>query len=172
MSFSAAPGNRINTRITTGYWRDRLQIQSEQSLYHQYEQLEKTGCLANFYIAAGLKEGFREGFFFADSDAYKWLEAACLSLADTPDPKLANLVDEFISVLESAQSADGYLYTYNQIHFPSSRWQNLQVEHELYCMGHLIEAGVTHYQTTGSDHLLRLVCKTADLIVDYIHERI
>ena len=26
---------------------------------------------------------------------------------------------------------DGYLFTYNQLHFPGTRWQNLQIEHEL-----------------------------------------
>ena len=45
-----------------------------------------------------------------------------------------------------SQADDGYIFTYNQIHFPGTRWINLQIEHELYCHGHLIEAGVSHYK--------------------------
>jgi DUF1680 family protein len=151
--------------LTNGYWFERLQVNAGQALYHQYNKLEETGCLLNFRLAAGTAEGFREGFFFADSDAYKWLEAAVLSLASKPDSQLQLLVDDFISVIEAAQEQDGYLYTYNQIHFSGSRWQNLQVEHELYCLGHLIEAGVTHFTETGSDRLLLVARKAADLLV-------
>lgn len=40
-------------------------------------QLEASGCIANFRIAAGEFDSWREGWFFADSDAYKWLYALC-----------------------------------------------------------------------------------------------
>jgi DUF1680 family protein len=39
------------------------------------------------------------------------------------------------------------------------------VEHELYCHGHLIEAGVSHYESTGRRDLLDLCIKAADLLV-------
>jgi DUF1680 family protein len=60
---------------------------------------------------------------------------------------------------------DGYIFTYNQIHFPGQRWVNLQIEHELYCHGHLIEAGVSHYEATGRKDLLDLCIKAANLLV-------
>jgi DUF1680 family protein len=60
---------------------------------------------------------------------------------------------------------DGYIFTYNQIHFPGQRWVNLQVEHELYCLGHLIEAGVSHLEATGRRDLLDICIKAADLLV-------
>ncbi|HOQ69986.1 MAG TPA: glycoside hydrolase family 127 protein [Anaerolineaceae bacterium] len=150
---------------TCDFWKSRLNMNSEEAIFYQWEQLEKTRCIDNFRIAAGLKEGFREGYFFADSDAYKWLDAASRILARHPDPKLMALVDSFIELLSKAQCEDGYLYTYNQIHFGSSRWQNLQIEHELYCMGHLIEAGVSHFEATAKDTLLKIVRRTADLLV-------
>ena len=34
--------------------------------------------------------------------------------------------------------------------FPACAGSNLQIEHELYCHGHLIEAGVSHYEATGA----------------------
>ena len=50
-------------------------------------------------------------------------------------------MDDLIALLESCPGSDGYFFTYNQIHFPDTRWVNLMIEHELYCHGHLIEAG-------------------------------
>lgn len=151
--------------VADPFWSPRLAVNAEKAIFHQWEQLEVTRCIDNFRIAAGEKDGFREGFFFADSDAYKWLDAASRIYALRPDPKLGSLMDSFIDVLRRAQMPDGYLFTYNQIHFPGQRWVNLQIEHELYCHGHLIEAGVSHYTATGRRDLLDLCIHAADLLV-------
>ena len=152
-------------RITGGFWGKRLEMNAGEAIFYQWEQFEQSRCIDNFRIAAGQKEGFREGYFFADSDAYKWLDAASRILAANSDSKLKQLVNDLISLLESVQTPDGYLYTYNQIHFPGQRWVNLQIEHELYCLGHLIEAGVSHHSATGETRLLDLVRRAADLLV-------
>ncbi len=151
--------------ISKGFWGERAALNCEIAIFYQWQQLESTHCIDNFRIAAGLIEGFREGFFFSDSDAYKWLDAASRLLANDDNPKLCKLVDDFIEILEAAQEADGYLYTYSQIHFKGQRWVNLQVEHEFYCLGHLIEAGISHYEATGEKRLFNLATKAADLLV-------
>jgi DUF1680 family protein len=153
------------TKITAGYWKDRLEVNASQAIFHQWDQLEASGCIRNFRIAAGEVEGCHIGWFFADSDAYKWLEAGSRILTDHPDPRLAALVEGFIALLAKAQIPDGYLFTYNQINFPTVRWQNLQIEHELYCHGHLIEAGVAHFEATGRTDLLEIARRAADRIV-------
>jgi DUF1680 family protein len=152
-------------KINDSFWSPRLGVNAEKAIFHQWKQLEATRCIENFRIAAGEKDGFREGFFFSDSDAYKWLDAASRIYALNADPQLASLMDSFIVLLARAQMPDGYIFTYNQIHFPNQRWVNLQVEHELYCHGHLIEAGVSHYEATGYQDLLDLCIKSADLLV-------
>ncbi len=131
------------------FWSPRLEINANRAIFHQWEQLEASGCIDNFRILAGEKDGFREGWFFADSDAYKWLDAASRIHALHPDARLANCMDAFLALLHKAQADDGYLFTYNQIHFPGMRWVNLQIEHELYCHGHLIEACLSHHNATG-----------------------
>jgi uncharacterized protein len=151
--------------ITGGFWFERIQMNARSAIFHQWEQLEASGCIENFRITAGEREGIRAGWFFADSDAYKWLEAAVRIHASHPDDCLAVLIDDLIALLSRAQSPDGYLFTYNQILFPGVRWQNLQIEHELYCHGHLIEAGVSHYQATGRSDLFDIARKAADRIV-------
>ncbi|WP_142668511.1 beta-L-arabinofuranosidase domain-containing protein, partial [Enterococcus faecalis] len=47
---------------------------------------------------------------------------------------------------------------------PAERWTNLAECHELYCAGHMIEAGVAYFQGTGKRRLLDVVCRLADHI--------
>lgn len=160
-----------STPLDTGFWAPWLDVNDQHAIYHQWEQLEASGCIDNFRILAGEKSGFREGWYFADSDAHKWLDAAARVYGLNPDPRLKALMDEYIRLLDLCQTKNGYLYTYNQIHFLDQRWVNLQIEHELYCHGHLIEAGVSHYQATGSRLLLDIAIKAADRIVeDFLHK--
>ena len=159
----------MNTKITNGFWHERLEINARRAIYHQWDQLEASGCIENFRIAAGDVDGLRTGWFFADSDAYKWLDAASHIYASFLDPKLASLMDEFILLLKRVQGPDGYIFTYNQIHFPGTRWVNLQIEHELYCHGHLIEAGVSHHSATKRRDLLDIARRAADRIVADFH---
>ena len=147
------------------FWHYWQHVNRTTSIFHQWDQLEASGCIDNFRILAENKPVFREGWFFADSDAYKWLEAASRIIKFHPDTRLMNLIDQFISLIKAAQEPDGYIFTYNQIHFPGTRWVNLQIEHELYCHGHLIEAGVSHYKSTGRYTLLDLARLAADRIV-------
>jgi len=152
-------------RINDSFWSPRLDVNAHNAIFHQWQQLEETHCIDNFRIIVGEKDGFREGWYFADSDAYKWLDAASRILALHADPKLVSLTDTLISLIVRAQTDDGYIFSYNQIHFPNQRWVNLQIEHELYCLGHLIEAGVSHYEATGRRDLLNVCTKAADLLV-------
>ncbi len=71
--------------IHDAFWSPRLEVNARKAIFHQWEQLEKSLCVDNFRIAAGEKEGIREGWFFADSDAYKWLDAAARVYATQPD---------------------------------------------------------------------------------------
>jgi len=151
--------------IVGGFWQSRLEMNARQAIPHQWEQLEQSGSIDNFRMLAEGKPAFREGWFFADSDAYKWLDAAARVYALDPTKELAERMDAFIALLGAAQDPDGYLYTYNQIHFPDVRWTNLQIEHELYCHGHLIEAAASHFQATGQRSLLAIAEKAADLLV-------
>jgi DUF1680 family protein len=153
-------------RITDAFWQPRMATNAGVAIFHQWEQLERVGCIDNFRLVAGWKEGFRQGWFFADSDAYKWLDAACRIYGSQPSGALRQAIDDFASLIAAAQAEDGYLYTYNQLHFPGQRWLNLQIEHELYCHGHLIEAAVSHHEATGRRDLLAVAEKAAGLLLE------
>lgn len=69
-----------------------------------------------------------------------------------------------IELIAAAQCEDGYLNTYFTVKAPGERWTNLAECHELYCAGHLIEAGVAFFQATSKRRLLEVVCRLADHI--------
>jgi hypothetical protein len=56
------------------------------AIFHQWKQLEARGCIDNFRIAAGEKVGLHQGWFIADSDAAKWLDAASRIYRHDPTP--------------------------------------------------------------------------------------
>jgi len=150
--------------ITDSFW-DKWVEANLNALYYQWKQLENTRCIDNFRIVAGLKEGFREGWFFSDSDAYKWLDATARFYKVHPYSKLLELMNEFIHLIRQVQSEEGYINTYNQIFFPNKKWTNLWIGHELYCLGHLIEAIISVYRAFHDNSTLLMATKAADLVV-------
>ena len=52
--------------IHQGFWRECLEINASKAIFHQWGQLQASGCIENFRIAAGLSQGLRQGWFFAD----------------------------------------------------------------------------------------------------------
>jgi DUF1680 family protein len=149
--------------IDDAFWSPRLRINREQTIPHQYRQCEETGRLA------ALQLDWRPGqepvpHIFWESDIAKWIEAASYSLTTHPDPRLDALLDEVIALLAAAQQPDGYLNVYFTVVKPGQRWTDLRDAHELYCAGHLMEAGVAHYHATGKRSLLDVVCRYADHI--------
>ena len=149
--------------ISGGFWGPRLETVRAVTLAIEFEQLRKNGQLD----ALKLKwEPGRPGrpHHFWDSDIAKWIEAASCSLAAHPDPGLRRRVDRVVDLLAKAQQPDGYLNSYYTVVAPRERWTNLNVMHELYCAGHLMEAAVAHSEATGSSTFLDIMCRYADHI--------
>lgn len=135
------------------------------SIPTQFELLEKTNRLDNFRRASGkIKKDFY-GFFFNDTDVYKWLEAASYVFPDTRDPKLSANMGSAIMEIKDAQEPDGYLDTYFMFDKKSLRWTNMKDLHELYCAGHLIQAAIAHKRNTGENSLFEIAKRFANNIV-------
>ncbi|MEX9254074.1 glycoside hydrolase family 127 protein [Pseudenterobacter timonensis] len=141
-----------------------------EAINDRIPEADPSHAIANFRIAAGREEGDFYGMVFQDSDVAKWLEAVAWSLCQKPDPELEKTADEVIDLIAAAQCDDGYLNTYFTVKAPEARWTNLAECHELYCAGHMIEAGVAYFQGTGKRRLLEVVCKLADHI-DHVFGR-
>jgi uncharacterized protein len=153
-------------RLSDDFWEPRRRINHAVTLPFQFQQIKASGVLDNFRRVTGKVDAPFRGRWFADSDLYKWLEAAAWTLAGSPDPELERLVDTAIGEIEDTQESDGYLATYYMVERRSQRWTELPVTHELYCAGHLIQAAVAHHRATSSRRLLDVAIKLAEHICD------
>jgi DUF1680 family protein len=164
-----AAGDRLSAlpvaavAITDSFWAPRLEVNRTRTLDHVLQEIEGTGGLRNFDIAAGKATGKFGGPFWADSDVYKWIEGASWTLARHPDPALDAKVDGIIARIAAAQQPDGYLDTFIQLNVPDLRFKNFAFFHEDFSSGHLFEAAVAHYQATGKKSFLNVATRLADL---------
>ena len=156
-------------KVTGGFWLERQRINRERTLPHGFAQLERAGNIANLRLAAGATGRYRSlgaaiglSFPFLDSDVYKWLEAAGWELGRAADPSLSKEADDAISAVAAAQRPDGYINSFVQVVAPGSEYSDLAWGHELYCVGHLIQAGIAWHRALGDDRLLDIATRAAD----------
>ncbi len=148
--------------ITDSFWSGWQNTLIDVTLPTQFDQLVSTGRIANFERAAGKKEGEFVGLWFNDSDVYKFAEACAYALALRDDPKVRTAFDICVNAVEAAQEADGYINTFFQLKHPHMKWRNLNMMHEMYCGGHLIEAGVAAFECLSERRLLEVAIRFAD----------
>ncbi len=160
-----------DVKVHDDFWTPRINVNRDVTVPYDFHKCEETGRIANFAIAGRLESGGFRGIFFNDSDVFKVIEGAAYCLAGQPDAKLEQYLDELIAKIAAAQEEDGYLYTARTIDDPNynffgrqARWSHLKDGHELYNVGHLYEAAVAHWQTTGKRSLLDVAIKNANLI--------
>ena len=108
----------MKSKIIGGFWQQhQLNVLNNvipyqwAALNDKVEGAEPSGCLNNFRVVAGQKQGEHMGLVFQDSDLAKFLEAAAYSLSIRKDAVLEANVDALIDTMGLAQEADGYLNT-------------------------------------------------------------
>ena len=160
------PVSFADVKVDKGFWSDRLEASRTVTIPHCLKKCEETKRIENFAVAAGLKKGVHVGAQYNDSDLYKILQGAIYSLKTHRDPKLEKQIDDIIATIAAAQQPDGYLYTLFSIGKPEERFKHISPgpKHELYCMGHFIEAAVEHHRMTGKRTMLNVAIKLADHI--------
>jgi hypothetical protein len=150
-------------RITGGFWARRQQTNATATLEHCLNWERKAGWIDNFRAAADGQAGRdRRGPVFSDSDVYKLLEAMCWEAGRSGDTVLDATVEETTAVIEQAQQPEGYLSTAFGGPGLPGRYSDLEWGHELYCHGHLIQAGVAQARARGEGSLTRLARRAAD----------
>nr|WP_245564836.1 beta-L-arabinofuranosidase domain-containing protein [Spirosoma panaciterrae] len=150
--------------ITDNFWKPKLDKVATATLQACIVQTEqKTGRIRNFEKVARKQGEKHEGIYYDDSDVYKAIEAMAYSLKNHPDAAVQQKADEWIDKIAAAQQPDGYLNTYYTLTGLDKRWTDME-RHEDYCAGHLIEAAVAYYNTTGKRKLLDVAIRFADHI--------
>ncbi len=152
--------------ITGGFWARRQDANAEAAVPAGRERLESAGNLQNLRVAAGAAEGTAVGPVFADSDVYKWLEAAAWEYGRRPTEDLLRMQREVTDLVAQAQADDGYLDSVVQVRYGrDGRYQDLPWSHEHYCAGHLMQAAVAQARCTGDRALLDVAVRVADHLV-------
>ena len=169
--------NQKSYKASEGFIKNYQKLIKNVVIPYQYsvledsnkENSEKSHVIKNFINAGKVLRGESadDGFYgmvFQDSDAAKWLEAVGFALSNFPDKELEKTADHLIDLIGEAQDKDGYLDTYFTIKDQDKRWTNLCEGHELYCDGHMMEAAVAYYESTGKRKLLDIMLKNVDCI--------
>lgn len=151
-----------STKLQGGFWGFYEKLNENAVIQSVYDRFRETGR----FDALGCQ--WREGepnkpHIFWDSDVVKWIEGVAYALHTTASPQWEAIVDEMAQTIARQQRADGYFNSYFLTVDPS-RIFTVRDWHELYCVGHTIEAAIAYHKATGKDTLLSCVLKNVDMI--------
>ncbi|HTT64685.1 MAG TPA: glycoside hydrolase family 127 protein [Bryobacteraceae bacterium] len=153
-------------KMGDGFWSARRAINMQKSIPTLLAELEEHGVVDNFLRLEGKKNVPRRGPLYTDSDIYKWMEAVAFVLQSGDQPKLRAEFDRLTGIIHDAQEPSGYLNTYWSGDRASQRFTEMYRSHELYCMGHLLQAAIAYYRATGNRKLLDVGIRFANYMVD------
>ena len=148
-----------------GDWQRRNRV---ATIPHAIAELRKAGNLENLQRLSDPSIGeYRGRYPFLDTDLYKTLEGLAYEVGHPDAPAgVREFYDEVVVLLEQAQAEDGYLNSYFQDpDQPKQPWSDLGWGHELYNLGHLIQAAVAAQRQLSDGRLLTIARRFADLVV-------
>jgi DUF1680 family protein len=153
-----------------GGWQRRNR---EATVPHVIEQLYKAGNVENLSrLLADNPEPYHGRYPFLDTDLYKTLEGLAYELAamkgegEAGGDIIREFYEEVVALLTAVQAANGYLNSRFQDPDSAKKpWSDLAWGHEMYNLGHLIQAAVAAHRQLGDDRLLAIATRFADLVV-------
>lgn len=168
-----------DVEITDGFFRNYIKQMICKVVPTAIANVEKgTGGMPNIINAAklhrGESHGAFQGAFYVDSDVHKVLESMCYALAIDPmgdeeiikaQASISAKLEEWIPYFVDAQEESGYFDTYYTLNTGEAKFSDVN-KHELYCMGHFMEAAIAHYECSGGTdtRLLDVAVKCADYL--------
>ncbi|MEE1649904.1 beta-L-arabinofuranosidase domain-containing protein [Brachybacterium sp. J144] len=152
---------RLSPESRLGAWQ---QLNAEATIPHCIAQLEASGVIDNFRRVVGESGADHRGFVFADSDLYKVIEAVAWEIARSGTSEHEAWLDEMIALVKRVQDSTGYLHTWIQGVHPEKRFAELHWTHEMYVLGHLLQAAIALDRATGRADLLEIAVRFVDLV--------
>ncbi|WP_460337059.1 glycoside hydrolase family 127 protein [Actinoallomurus acanthiterrae] len=155
-------------RITGGLLRQWQDRNRHATIPHVIEQLRAAGNVDNLRrLLVADPPVYRGRYPFLDTDLYKTLEGLAYEIgAGHADEGARAFFDEIVGLLRRVQAEDGYLNSFFQDPAAAKKpWEDLTWGHELYNLGHLIQAAVAANRRMGDDRLLAVAIRFADLVV-------
>ncbi|WP_433040231.1 glycoside hydrolase family 127 protein [Dactylosporangium sp. CS-033363] len=153
---------RLDPAGLLGGWQERNRA---ATLPHCVDRLHEHGNLDNLHRVTGDFDGPFTGWWFADTDVHKTLEAALWA------GNVSSFVAETVPLLEKVQDPDGYLVSYFQAGHRDRQWRELPSSHEMYTAGHLIQAAVAGARTSPADPAVQQLLAVARRFADLLTER-
>src|SRR6202034_4478683 len=150
--------------IEDGFWSKRRKTNVESSIPSMHEELLEHGRMDNFLRLTGASNAAQRGPVYSDSDMYKWLESVAFALQTRDDPQMRQMAETTIKEIVAIQEKDGYINTYYQDDRKKDRMTNdvQKRGHELYCLGHMMQAGIAYYRATGDRTLMDAGARMVD----------
>jgi DUF1680 family protein len=136
-----------------GFWTPRRKVIFERSIPGSLVLIEKAGVVDNFRRLVSKKDVAYRGPVYADSDIYKWIDAAAYELQSHDNPELRKTVDGLIDEIVAVQEPSGYLgtkFTGPELKNRLTTWTG----HETYNLGHMLQGAAAYYRATGDRKLL------------------
>ncbi len=157
------PLGLAEVEITGGFWGRRQEVNSEATIGHCHEWMERLGWVGNFRAAAeGRLPEDRNGVVFTDSDVYKLMEAAAWEVGRSGSADADRRFTDLTAVIAPVQEEDGYLNTVFGRPGQPDRYSDLEWGHELYCYGHMLQAAVARARTGRADEFVEVAKRVAD----------
>lgn len=161
------PLGREAVTLRDGLLSDWSVRNRRSTIPHGIAMLAASGVLDNFKRLVGESDAAFRGPRFVDSDLYKTLEAVAWELGRAEDQALRSFFDDAVVLLERAQREDGYLNSaFQRADGEQEPWSDFVHGHELYCLGHLVQAAVAERRAMGGNRLLGIATRFVDLVID------
>ena len=136
-----APVDLSSVTIDGPFWSQKSKVNRERTIPYQRRTYERMSRVDSPRMS------------------WQWIETACYSLITHLEPRLESFIDKQVELIAGLQGPDGYIFRGTE---PDKRWINLRDRHELYGVGHLIEAAVAYLEATGKRTLLEVAIRAAD----------
>ena len=153
-----------SVRLTTGILADWQSLNAAATIPHCIENLETSGVVDNLRRVVGESGAEYRGFVFADSDLYKVIEAVAWEIARTGTTEHDAWLDSVIGLVARAQEPSGYVMSWIQGVHPEKKFAELEWTHEMYVLGHMVQAAVALDRANGRHDLLDIARAFVDLV--------
>lgn len=144
-------------QITDSFWGGWQKTVRDTTAQAVYDRFWESGRITTMDCRP---EGKPRPHIFWGSDVFKWVEGVAYLLEEKDEPHLRALCRQIIGMVAGAIREDGYYNSY-YLTVGEEIFQDRD-KHELYSLGHMIEAAVAWHHATGEDTLLELAKRSAD----------
>ena len=151
--------------LLDGFWKDRYELNINASIPNIIKRFNDTRFKAIFFTYDNKDDSHHRAY---DSDVAKLIEAIAYYLVKDRKKyaEYEQICDQLIDSIATHQQKDGYFNSYFQVVRPNDILKN-RCDHELYNLGHLIEAAIAYDQATNKKVLLNVIKKYLEFVDEH-----